>query len=160
MKFQHFASRNASLEYDKNAQTIYIAYQGQVRASDVLRVHEWMHEIVNQFGIKNIQGTVLDLRSVDKFPANALTALQVSGMDGRYQYDFCELPAAMIVRNAYQGKMMTMVSNDMHTVEHFQTVYDMNSAKMFIEDRFEQNKPSGAFGLSALFGQGLSAARA
>jgi hypothetical protein len=159
MKTTHFMSKNASLDYDEKTQTLLITYEGKVSASTILRVHSWMREVVTHFGVNNIRGTVVDMRGVVMFPTDSMTTLQVTGSDGRRDYDFCAIPSAIIVRNAYQERLMSAVCETEH-VAHFRMLHDMQSAKAFIMDYNTQNKSTGFFGIQALFGAQLSAARA
>lgn len=139
MKISQFIAKNASLHYDQRSGTIFVTYDGEVSANTVLRVHSWMQEIVAQFGIKKIRGTVVDFRETSKFPPNIMTAIQVSDTGGRSSYDFENLPTSMIFRNAAHHMKLNISRRSDHFSEQVEMVNDMKSATSHIAGWYQRD---------------------
>lgn len=147
MEIKTLEAETVSARYDAENALMFITYKGVLTPQITSQAYNWMTEIMQD--IDSLDGAVFDFREVKQFDNSNLTSAQRQSQAFNSKFDVSRIPAALVVSNAYQERMMQLSLNLSPQQDRKKIVWNIEDAVQFIKD-YNTNHV-GANDASAIF---------
>lgn len=111
---------------------IHVSYRGVIDSHLTMQAYNWRKQFFQTVPINYVRGEIFDFRDVTDFMPGHLRTVQQASSEIHRMVDLSNVPAALIVANAYQMQTIHVAAQLTPTIERKQVVWTREEAFDFI----------------------------